>query len=78
MNINLYTWFGERELNFMPVHFVKTNTPLREEAYSWILENLNGRFYLLDKTFADLTLFGEVYPCFEDPQEATFYELTWS
>lgn len=75
MNINLFTWYGQRELDYCPVHFVQTNTPITEESKNWILEKLNGRFYL--GTLNNPTFFLDAFPLFEDPQEATLYELTW-
>ncbi len=74
MNINLYTWYGQRELDYCPMHFILSNTPITQESKSWILEKLNGRFYL-GSTIHDL--FMESFPSFEDPQEALMYELTW-
>ena len=73
MNINLQTWFSERQLDFCPKHFVKCQAPLTTEAKLWVYETLKGRFYISD---VELWLESIVY--FEDPQEATLYELTWS
>ena len=79
MNINLHTWFGERELDFCPKHFVPTNTTLNDENYLWILENLQGRFTIIPKKDDLVSIFYESkVPYFEDPQEAIFYELVWS
>lgn len=77
MNINLYTWFTERQLDFCPKHFIKASTPIDDDKLFWVLEKLQGRFYLSKNnvaTFLDLTT--EIY--FEDSQEAMLYELTWS
>jgi hypothetical protein len=73
MNINYNTWFSERQLDFCPKHFVKCQAPLTTESKLWVYETLKGRFYISD---LDLWLDSTVY--FEDPQEATLYELTWS
>lgn len=73
--INLYTWFGQRELRHCPIHFIETKTAITPESKQWILENLTGRFYLAQKYYDFDAL---EYPCFEDPQEAVLYELTWS
>jgi len=75
MNINMNTWFMERELVFCPIHFIKCNALLTLEAKYWVYEILKGRFYISEQdVFFD---FGTtIY--FEDPQEATLYELTWS
>lgn len=71
-DINLYTWFMDREVTPCPDHFTKTNTLLTDESKVWIYERLFGRF-----SFNNSTFFAEVSPSFEDPKEAVFYELTW-
>ena len=78
MNINLYTWHGDRELDFCPKHFTKCNTVLSESSKMWILEKLSGRFYFENVAFQSFLSLGEQVPYFEDPQEAVLYELTWS
>lgn len=77
MNINLYTWFSERELKYCPLHFVPSQTPITQESKLWIFESLKGRFFISNGTKNDLFSFDE-YPYFEDPQEAVMYELKWS
>jgi hypothetical protein len=71
-DINLYTWFVDRNVNPCPDHFVKSNTELTEEAKVWLYEKLTGRFCL-----SHGGLFMGQYPAFEDPKEAMMYELTW-
>lgn len=74
-DVNIQTWFSERELNYVPAHFVAVKIPLAEGAREWILEKLQGRFaivYRLRYTVHDLSV------AFEDPKEAMFYELTWA
>lgn len=69
-------WFIDRELAYKPAHFVSTGTPASTQAIQWILTSLTGRFFLehsIDDSFMDV-----VYVSFEDPQEATLYELKWS
>lgn len=73
-DINLHTWFIDRELEFTPNHFVTSNVPVTDEAKEWILEKLTGRFSLTTSTKG---FFGSHFPSFEDPKEALFYELTW-
>ena len=75
MNINLYTWFAERELDFLPTHFVKCNALLTNESKIWVLENLKGRFFVDESNYL-FDFDSSIY--FEDPQEAVHYELTWS
>ena len=76
-DINLLTWFGQRELDYCPKHFVKANTQVTKQSKLWVLEKLSGRFFISNSV---MTLFsdseGVIY--FEDPQEAVFYEIAWS
>lgn len=72
-DINLHTWFMDRELDFVPSHFVVSKTPLTEDSKLWILEKLIGRFSIVGTE----GFFGSLSPAFEDPKEAVFYELTW-
>lgn len=79
MNINLQSWFAERHCAYLPKHFVCASTPISDEKHLWILEKCIGRYYIgqIDGTkLASLLQDPLVY--FEDPQEAIFYELTWS
>ena len=71
-DINLYTWFMDREVNPCPEHFVKSNTELSEDSKLWIYEKLSGRFSSGGSSF----FMGQT-PAFEDPKEAMMYELTW-
>lgn len=75
-NINLETWFTERELSVNPKHFTKTSTSLTPEAKVWILERLHGRFSTHTERTGIWFAVSD-YPTFEDPKEAVFYELTW-
>jgi len=70
-DINLHTWFMNRELALSPNHFVASGTPLTSESKVWIQEKLSGRYALLPGEFL------EVIPSFEDPKEAMMYELAW-
>lgn len=72
-DINLHTWFMNRELDFVPSHFVKSKTSLTDESRMWILEKLTGRFAIIGNE----GFFGSLAPAFEDSKEALFYELTW-
>jgi hypothetical protein len=67
-DINLHTWFINRELDFAPSHFVVSTTPITDESKIWIQEKLSGRYAMASIEYA---------PSFEDPKEALFYELTW-
>ncbi len=72
-DINLYTWFMDRNVNPCPDHFVKSNTELTDESKAWIYEKLIGRFSIGN---SDGFFMGQ-RPAFEDPKEAMMYELTW-
>ena len=74
------TWFGNRELDFCPKHFVISSTPLKTESKIWVQENLKGRYTIIPQvdigSLIDLSFLGKI--AFEDPVELTFYELKWS
>lgn len=76
-DINLYTWFSERELKVVPSHFVLAKTKLTTESHYWIVNKLQGRYAIVSSTM-ELSYTNELYPAFEDPKEAVFYELAWS
>ena len=69
-DINLYTWFTNRELSLTPSHFVSSRAPMTSESKEWVLEKLTGRFSI------SMGGLGFVIS-FEDPKEAMIYELTW-
>lgn len=73
-DINLYTWFIDRELNYVPKHFVYARTAVTPVSKAWILERTTGRFAITTKRSSDML---DIYPAFEDPREAVFYELSW-
>jgi len=73
-DISMQTWFSERELDYVPPHFIPTKVQLTPESKEWILEKLQGRFAI---TYS-FNVVNSVYVAFEDPKEAMFYELTWS
>ena len=76
MNLDLQTWFIERNLDFCPKHFVKTKVLVTDTSLEWVYNNLKGRFYI-DKSSTDFfSLDNYIY--FEDPQEAMMFELRWS
>lgn len=77
-DINLHTWFMDRELEFVPDHFVISKTPVTSDSKIWILEKLTGRFAMGDNKSVSTYTFSGSYPAFEDPKELVFYELTWS
>jgi len=69
-------WFIDRNMSHKPAHFVQATTPATDASVEWILSSLTGRFFLessIDENFIDNT-----HVSFEDPSEATLYELKWS
>jgi len=82
--MNITNIIFDRQLNFCPIHFVKTNTVLTAENYHWILESCIGRFSIIEKPIDKseemlLQIFtSRKVPAFEDSSEAMLYELTWS
>jgi len=84
--LNPLVWFGTRELLYTPKHFTVASTSLTPESKIWILNNLKGRFSCVNHTDdyssdSGISLFVDsIYgrPAFEDPAEATMYELKWS
>jgi len=86
VNINPLAWYGVRELNFKPRHFVVATTELTTESLNWIAHTLVGRYAIVSKPlteYLDILSRTRSYistdvPAFEDPTEATLYELTWS
>lgn len=76
---NTQLWFGERELKHVPPHFIKCHTPVGSEQIQWVLTTLTGRYSL--STFTEIDTFfldSSSYIYFENPAEATLYELRWS
>ena len=79
MNLNIQTWYTERQMSFCPKHFISVKIPLTDEKKFWIIDKLSGRYFIGEITstaflFADF----DEYPSFEDPQEAILFQLTWS
>lgn len=74
-------FFNTRELDICPPHFIKATTPAHNEALVWVKNKLRGRYSLVIGTDNDLGnfIFSQTLNIFfEDPSEATMYELRWS
>ena len=82
--INPSLWFGEREIKtHVPPHFIKCESPLNEKSKLWVMTKLQGRYSISTDSGNNegdlIYLFlDQEYIYFEDPAEATFYELRWS
>jgi len=85
IELNVYTWYSDRELNYCPAHFVVVDSIVTTESKQWILEKLTGRFCLVEvpnysNMSYDPNMIWRVgyFPAFEIPQEATYFQLIWS
>lgn len=77
--INLLRWYGNRGLTHSPSHFINCDTPLTDEAKFWVLTRLTGRFAITQHTDFQTFITGTNYRIsFENPAEATMYELRWA
>lgn len=82
--LNVYTWFSNRELSYIPAHFIVVDTIISTESKQWILEKLTGRFCLVDiHNYTDSTEVSYPWhfgysPAFENPIEATYFQLIWN
>ena len=81
--IDPLVWFGKRRCDTIPRHFVKTTTPVTDEAKSWVTATLKGRYAITTvmeegETLTFIELSDKVVFYFEDPAEAMIYELRWS
>lgn len=76
--IDPLVWFADREVVYPPPHFIRTHTLLTAESKQWVLNNLRGRYSIINNfnDFLSLSSIGSI--AFEDPSEATIYELRWS
>lgn len=78
MQLDYNTFFGQRCLDYKPNHFILAKTPINKTTQLWIYNKLRGRFSLCVVTGTDRLIDPVIVPAFENPQEAVFYELTWS
>ena len=72
-------WFSNRQVEYPPPHFVMATTMLTDDSKQWVLNKLHGRFAITMNTsdlFEFIDSLGNIF--FEDPSEATLYELRWS
>jgi len=77
--IDPIVWFSNRQVDYPPPHFVTATTVLTEDSKQWVLNKLRGRFAITLNTgdfFTMIDTLGNI--SFEDPSEATLYELRWS
>lgn len=80
-DFNPQLWFANREMDHVPTHFIKCPTPITYDRLEWVKTNLTGRYAILSVNvwMTSLTIIEETKTIhFEDPKEATFYELRWA
>ena len=75
---DLINWYSTRKLEFLPGHFVRVSTPITPDSLFWIESNLKGRYTLITTFSLQVIANSVIVPAFENPEEATIYELTWS
>ena len=78
MTLTPMIWYGTRELNLVPPHFIKCNSIVTTESLFWIRNKTHGRYVLIDVINTDNILSNDQQVYFEDQKEATLYELLWS
>jgi hypothetical protein len=78
MIINPIIWFAERELDFVPRHFIKCPTPLNFQSKQWVQNKTNGRYAFVPLDRSGMLTTIELCVCFEDQKDATMYELLWA
>lgn len=79
MLANPLIWFQNRELTFVPSHFIKCPTPVIPDAKLWIYNKISGRFCLVESVaIEDFLAHNEITVYFENEQDATLYELIWA
>lgn len=76
--IDPYIWFGKRQVDFCPKHFILVSTPLTVDSKQWVFDNLKGRFCIIQTNQLFLVEYYLGNVAFEDSKDATFYELKWS
>ncbi len=76
---NPQLWYGERNLTYVPRHFIKAPTTITTESELWVITSLQGRYAIIDDIdFINLVMNSNKTIYFEDPKEAMMYELRWS
>ena len=79
MEVNPQLWYGERKLSFTRPHFIKASSPATSESLFWVETKLTGRYSIQVHAQTLDTWSGQhTYLYFENPADATMYELRWS
>lgn len=78
MIVNPLIWFMERELDFVPAHFIKCPTPISPQSKQWVQNKTNGRFAFAPLDQQGNLVSNTVVVFFEDEKDAMLYELLWA
>jgi len=80
MEVNPLIWYGFRQLDPAPPHFLKSSTPATNDSIFWVRTKLSGRFAVQAAPYTNLEIIFDLHPYvyFEDPKELMLYELRWS
>jgi hypothetical protein len=81
MIVDPLIWFSEREVEFIPKHFIKCTSKITNESKKWIYNKSQGRFALTDSHRQQapsgiISSDQNVY--FEDQKDAMMFELLWA
>jgi len=81
--LNLVTWHSNRQLSYIPAHFIVVEILITAESYTWILEKTTGRYALADipgASFVPQTYVQDYgyYPAFENISDAVYFGLIWT
>jgi hypothetical protein len=77
--MNPLIWYTDREINIVPIHFIKCPSIVTEESLFWIRNKSTSRYVLVDDSPNMSNIISSdkiVY--FESQKDATIYELMWS
>ena len=80
MTIDPIIWYANRELEFIPNHFIKCSTPVTTANMQWTRNKTTGRYAFCNETTVSRTnlLFDGRRVYFENERDAMLYELLWA
>jgi hypothetical protein len=79
MTVDPIIWYANRELEFIPNHFIKCPTPVTTANMQWTRNKTTGRYAFCNETTSRTNLLFDgrrVY--FENERDAMLYELLWA
>jgi hypothetical protein len=77
---NPMVWYSDRELPFVPNHFIKCPTPVTVTNTKWILNKTVGRYAFCHELTLERAnlVFDDQRVYFENEKDAMLYELLWA